>query len=110
LIYEVEHHFFVHCGYEADKPLDDQDRYVNLLWGSLKRLHPGPHYSGKIAIVGHSKQKSGEILDLGYLKCIDTYCTGNGWLTALEVESGRVWQADKRGNLRRVYKLRAGLE
>ena len=47
------------------------------------------HCSGKVAIVGHTPQKSGEILDLGYLKCIDTFCHGGGWLTALEVNTGR---------------------
>ena len=39
--------------------------------------------SGKVAIVGHTPQKSGEMLDLGFLKCIDTFCHGGGWLTAL---------------------------
>lgn len=99
LLYETEHHFFVHSSYEANKPLTDQDPFV-LLWESLKRRHPGPHCSGKTAIVGHSKQKDGNILDLGYLKCIDTYCSGTGWLTAMEVTSGKVWQADKTGKLR----------
>ena len=99
LIHQTEHHFFVHCNYEADKPLDDQDLYV-LLWDSLKRRLPGPHFSGKTAIVGHSRQKKGEVLDLGYLKCIDTYCDGHGWLTALDVETGQIWQTDKTGMLR----------
>ena len=71
-----------------------------LLWESLKVRQPGPHCSGKTAIVGHTSQKSGEILDLGHLKCIDTRCYGEGWLTAMDVESGQVWQADKNGRLR----------
>ena len=44
--------------------------------------------------MGHTPQKSGEVLDLGYLKCIDTFCHGGGWLTALEVRTGKVWQAN----------------
>lgn len=48
----------------------------------------------------HRSQKTGEVLDLGYLKCIDTYCYGGGWLTALDAASGRVWQADRHGWLR----------
>ncbi|MGA2034031.1 MAG: metallophosphoesterase family protein [Thermoguttaceae bacterium] len=99
LVYETDRHFFVHAGYEADQPLDDQDRFI-ALWSSLKRRQPGPHYSGKIALVGHTRQKSGEVFDLGYLKCIDTDCYGHGWLTALDVESGQIWQADKTGKLR----------
>jgi len=99
LFHETERHFFVHGNYQAELPLDQQPNEA-VMWESLKARRPGPHISGKIAIVGHSSQKSGEILDLGYLKCIDTWCYGNGWLTALDVESGQVWQADKDGRLR----------
>ena len=31
--------------------------------------------------------------------CIDTCCYGGGWLTAMEVETGQLWQADKEGRL-----------
>jgi serine/threonine protein phosphatase 1 len=99
LAFETERHFFVHANYRADTPLDRLSREV-LLWESLKRHVPGPHFSRKTAIVGHTAQKSGKILDLGHLKCIDTWCYGDGWLTALDVESGRCWQADKQGVLR----------
>ena len=100
LVFETERHFFVHGNYRADLPLYKQPREV-LLWESLKRRQPGQHASGKTAIVGHTSQKNGEILDLGYLKCIDTCCYGDGWLTALDVMSGQVWQASKRGKLRK---------
>ena len=99
LFYESERHFFVHGNYRADLPLDRQPADV-LLWESLKERRPGRHYSGKTAIVGHSSQKSGEILDLGYLKCIDTWCYGEGWLTAIELHSGQIWQANKEGRRR----------
>ena len=36
-----------------------------------------------MVVVGHTEQRTGEILDLGFLKCIDTFCHGGGWLTAL---------------------------
>ena len=59
-------------------------------------MTPGPHDSGKTVIVGHSRlRRSGEILDLGHLFCIDTFCYGGGWLTALDVKTGEVWQADQ---------------
>ena len=61
---------------------------------------PRPHSSGKTAVVGHTEGHDGEILDLGYLKCIDTYCFGGGWLTALETAGGHVWQVNDRGELR----------
>jgi serine/threonine protein phosphatase 1 len=100
LTFETSRHFFVHANYIAEVPLDQTPRRV-LLWESLKDRVPGPHVSGKTAIVGHTAQKSGEVLDLGHLRCIDTWCHGNGWLTAMDVACGRTWQADKSGRLRR---------
>lgn len=97
--HETETHLFVHANYEPHEPLADQSE-MTLLWESLRDRVPGPHMSGKPAIVGHTSQKSGEILDLGHLKCIDTWCCGGGWLTAVDVESGRVWQFDREGNAR----------
>jgi serine/threonine protein phosphatase 1 len=98
--HEADTHIFVHANYFPDISMDEQP--VSMLrWESLRDMTPGPHESGKTVIVGHSSQKSGEILDLGYLKCIDTYCYGGGWLTALNVKTGEVWQADREGLLRR---------
>ena len=71
-----------------------------LRWESLRDGIPDPHVSGKTAIVGHTSQKDGEILDLGHLVCIDTFCYGGGWLTALDVHTGEVWQANREGDLR----------
>jgi serine/threonine protein phosphatase 1 len=99
--FETEHHIFVHASYEPRLPLAEQSSAV-LRWESLRDGIPAPHCSGKTVITGHTAQKSGEILDLGYLKCIDTWCYGGGWLTALEVDSGQVWQVDSQGALRRT--------
>lgn len=97
--YETERHFFVHGNYWPGLPLPEH-RALELRWESLRQRTPGPHMSGKIAVVGHTAQKDGEILDLGYLKCIDTWCYGGKWLTALDVQQGTVWQADQEGQLR----------
>jgi serine/threonine protein phosphatase 1 len=88
----------VHACYEPDRPLREQP-WGGLRWASLPPV-PKPHCSGKVAVVGHTPQKSGEILDLGYLKCIDTFCNGGGWLTGLEVGTGKVWQANLAGEVR----------
>jgi serine/threonine protein phosphatase 1 len=101
LYYETDRHFFLHGAYLAELPLNEQPREI-VLWESIKACRPGPHCSGKTAIVGHTSQKSGDILDLGYLKCIDTCCYGDGWLTAMDVDTGEVWQADKRGDRREI--------
>ena len=97
--YETDTHFFVHANYRADKPLSRQSGAM-LRWKSLDNERPGPHFTGKVAVVGHTPQKSGEVLDLGHLVCIDTYCHGGGWLTALDVGSGRWWQANQQGEVR----------
>lgn len=99
LFFEIDRHFFQHANYRPEKPLADQDRH-DLLWLSLRDFVPGPHVSGKIAVVGHTSQINGEILDLGHLICIDTNCWQGGWLTAFDVEGGQVWQVNERGELR----------
>ena len=100
LYHESDTHLFMHANYQPDRPLSEQSVGM-LLWESLRSDIPEPHISGKTAIVGHTSQKSGEVLDLGYLLCIDTYCYGGGWLTALDVDTKQVWQANERGELRR---------
>jgi serine/threonine protein phosphatase 1 len=97
--HETDTHFFVHANYRADQPLKYQPAAV-LRRKSLDDEIPGPHFTGKVAVVGHTPQKSGKILDLGYLIGIDTYSHGGGWLTALDVESGRWWQANQQGEVR----------
>ena len=98
--HETDTHLFLHANYDPGMPMEYQPPEL-LRWESLREKLPGPHESGKTAIVGHTSQKGGAILDLGHLKCIDTYCYGGGWLTALEVQTGEVWQADRDGMLRR---------
>jgi Calcineurin-like phosphoesterase len=97
--YETDTHFFVHACYDPHYPLPDQ-RWNVLRWHALRDGLPDPHDNGKQAIVGHTSQKNGEVLDVGYLLCIDTYCWGGGWLTALDTTNGRMWQANQRGQLR----------
>ena len=63
-------------------------------------MMPTAHRSGKTAILGHTSDKQGEIINLGHLVCIDTYCYGGQWLTALEPKTGQVWQSNERGELR----------
>jgi serine/threonine protein phosphatase 1 len=94
--WEAENHFFVHASYAPDLPLAIQ-RWNVLRWHSLRSGLPEPHVSGKTAVLGHTSQKSGEILDVGHLVCIDTYCWGGGWLTACEPTTGRIWQVDPHG-------------
>jgi serine/threonine protein phosphatase 1 len=97
--YEAEQHFLIHGNYYSNLPLESQP-WDLLRWESLRERLPFAHCSGKTAIVGHTAQKDGEVLNLGYLKCIDTWIYGDGWLTAMELENGRLWQANKDGEIR----------
>jgi serine/threonine protein phosphatase 1 len=97
--YETETHLFVHAGYVPDLPMEQQPAEA-LRWRVTDPETARPHRSGKAAIVGHTPQLSGEVLDLGFLLCIDTNCHRGGWLTALEVLTEQVWQADADGRLR----------
>ncbi|HEY4761771.1 MAG TPA: metallophosphoesterase family protein [Thermoguttaceae bacterium] len=99
LYYETDRYIFLHGTYDPALPLESQSRRT-LLWDKLRPAPPGPHFSGKTVIVGHTAQRSGQILDLGYLKCIDTCCYGEGWLTAMELPSGKIWQVDKEGRMK----------
>ncbi len=96
---ETERHFFVHANYTPTLPLDQQPEYA-LLWEHLTTYLPTMHLSGKRAILGHTPQRDGEVLVMDQLICIDTYCYGTGWLTALDVNSEHIWQADRSGELR----------
>lgn len=98
-IVELPTTFFVHACYLPRKPLAKQPAEV-LRWESLRERIPKPHRSGKTCICGHTAQKTGEVLNAGHLLCIDTWVYGEGRLTALDVYSGRIWQADRQGRLR----------
>jgi serine/threonine protein phosphatase 1 len=97
---ESESHFFVHANAYPDMPLDEQPEYT-LLWEKFDA--PPPHESGKTMVCGHTPQKSGRPLNVGHAVCIDTWVYGKGWLTCLDVESGRYWQANEQGEAREAF-------
>ncbi len=97
--YEAQDVFFVHANYNPKLPLDKQT-VLSLRWQKLTDVVPGPHVSGKLAVVGHTHDRGGEIFTVGHLVCLDTFCYGGGWLTAMEFPSRKIWQADRDGRLR----------
>ncbi|GFE70310.1 metallophosphoesterase family protein [Chroococcus sp. FPU101] len=97
---ETENYIFVHANLNPKLPLNKQSQH-DLFWKKL--ANPIPHYSGKTMICGHTSQKSGIPINLGYAICIDTWACGNGWLTALELEKGRIWQANQKGEVRTAW-------
>jgi serine/threonine protein phosphatase 1 len=97
--YDTPSHFYAHGNYLPRKPLDQQP-WQELRWESLRHVLPPMHCSGKTAVLGHTSNKQGRIVNLGYLVCIDTYAHGGGWLTALEPATNKVWQANIHGEYR----------
>ncbi|TWU41873.1 metallophosphoesterase family protein [Novipirellula artificiosorum] len=97
--FETETHIFLHANYKPDVPLEKQDDKT-IRWLSLRDYVPRTrHCSGKTVVAGHTPQP--EILDLGFLICLDTGVCDGGWLTALDVESGKVWQVNEAGEIRK---------
>jgi serine/threonine protein phosphatase 1 len=99
--HETPTHLFVHAGFVPELTMGEQPGLA-LRWRVTDAATAVPHHSGKVAVVGHTPQRSGEVLDLGFLVCIDTNCARGGWLTALDTDTGQVWQADRAGRLRRT--------
>jgi serine/threonine protein phosphatase 1 len=97
--HETDSHLFFHANYLSDRSAEEQPEAITF-WYHLTAHLPQPHYSGKTAIVGHTPQADGNVLDLNHLLCIDTYCFGGGWLTAIDVHTRQQWQADRLGRLR----------
>ena len=100
--FESNTHIFTHAGYDADVAMDQQLDYL-LRWALLEPPYPTAHCSGKKVVLGHTEQASGDPLDLGHLICIDTACWRHGWLTAMEVNTGELWQASRWGVARSEF-------
>lgn len=100
LFHETDAFIFAHAAYVPQLAMEDQPKEA-LLYHRLRVSVPEPHFSGKKVFVGHSAQRSGEILDCGHLVCVDTCLYGGGWLTAMEVQSGETLQIDAGGRFRK---------
>jgi len=99
MYYEDRENIFVHANYDERLPMERQPKHV-ALWYHLHERQPPAHCSGKTAFVGHTPQRDGEVLDLDHLVCIDTFVVGGGYLTAMEVNTRQIWQADREGRMR----------
>lgn len=97
---ETERHIFVHATVDADQPMTKQSAQA-LFWNKLTDAMP--HRSGKTLVCGHTPQRSGQPLNLGYAIGLDTAVCEGQWLTCLEVNSGQIWQSNQQGELRRSH-------
>ncbi|MBX7106366.1 MAG: serine/threonine protein phosphatase [Gemmataceae bacterium] len=95
--FETVSHIFVHAGAARDLPLDSQLE-EDLFWRPFDAR--GGHTSGRTIVCGHTTQHGGLPLDIGHTICIDTGAYSGGWLTLLDVATGRGWQARESGEVR----------
>ncbi len=98
--HETDQAIFVHAGYVPSLLLNEHPEQT-LYWDHLPEVPPVPHVSGKTVYVGHTPQGSGQPLDVGHLVCLDTYCFGGLWLTAMDLHSREIWQSSYHGHMRR---------
>lgn len=98
--FETDRFLFLHASYYPNRPMPEQTGRT-LRWEFVDPRRMAKHYSGKTAVVGHTTRTDGRVLDLGFLMMIDTGVSMGGWLTALEVSSGEIVQANKQGEVRK---------
>jgi serine/threonine protein phosphatase 1 len=98
--WEDEKHIFVHAGVDPSLPLDQQTDKL-LFWDKLDPNFSG-HQSGKKVVCGHTRQTSGQPLNLKNLLCLDTNVYGGGWLTCCDLNSMEYWQANALGEFRQA--------
>jgi len=94
--YETEGVIFTHANYLPEVPMSQQPEH-QLRWALLEPSEARPHCSGKPVFVGHTEQPTSEVLDLGFVICLDTACWRHGWLTAMDVNTREIWQASRFG-------------
>lgn len=94
--HETETDIFVHACLESDismpNPTSDFLRWKHL--GGSER----PHISGKRVVCGHTSQVDGKPLVFDGWVCIDTYPHGGKWLSCLDVETDKIYQASENGD------------
>lgn len=96
----TDNYVFVHANLDEQKPLFDQPSSA-LFWDKFN--HPQPHCSGKTMVCGHTPQRDGIPINLGHAICLDTAACEGQWLSCLDINSGEVWQANQRRQLRRLH-------
>lgn len=96
--YESEWDVFAHGTPHFATPMQQQTSQ-GLRWNRIVGREP-LHCSGKRVICGHTSQKNGMPLAfMGYV-CLDTNAYGEGALSALDVQTDVVYQADQTGTYR----------
>ena len=92
----MDDYFFVHANYDPSASLENQISKW-LRWQFVDQHPPSKHYTSKIAVLGHTPQMDGLVLDAGHFICLDTGCGMGGLLTAMELPSREIFQVNELG-------------
>ncbi len=98
--HETDRHIFVHATVLYGVPMAEQPDYA-LRWEFFTEYVS--HYSGKLVVCGHSSLRSGVPKVVAGAVCIDTFAHGGGWLTCLDADMRRYWQANAIGQVRKGW-------
>lgn len=91
--WETDSFIFTHANCESRTAMAEQlPSYLR--WLSIHDRAPAPHFSGKTVLVGHTPNLSGNVVDFGFLRCIDTGCGLGGRLTVMDVITREIWQCE----------------
>ncbi len=91
--YETEDHVFIHASLEPGVSMANQTKEF-FRWKHLAGSER-PLESGKRVICGHTAQKDGKPWCFDGWVCIDTSAYHKGWLSALDVKTNHVYQANQ---------------
>lgn len=100
---ETDTDILVHAGLEPDVPLDEQTAEW-LRWNKLTGWE-APHPSGKRIICGHTEMPAGVPHMANGWVMLDTSAYRGGFLTALDLEDGEIFQASQGGAFRGGVRL-----
>ena len=101
--WETETEIYVHANLEPGVPFENQSEQV-LRWQHLTGRETR-HPSGRRIICGHTPQPNGlpSVRD-GWV-CIDTFAYGGMYLTAVDMETNEMYQANQSGQTRKGVRL-----
>lgn len=101
--WETDTEIYVHANLDVDVPLQEQ-MAQQLRWQHLTG-YERPHPSGKRVFCGHTPQPNGipRITD-GWV-CVDTYAYGGMYITAVDVATNEIFQANQTGHTRKGVRL-----
>lgn len=97
--HETNNYLFSHAPLTAELPIECHTAEL-LMWPRHSLIKK--HVSNKLTVYGHTTQKNGNVFVNSAGWCVDTFACGEGWLTALALPEEIAYQANKKGETRKI--------